>query len=116
MENTREVANAEITINTRQLSDSETERIEVCHNFVNRKGSYRIISSPFVYTARVKQPTSYSSYSLELTPLPRTTVAATASVFGPQRKVDFNKTFAKGEKPEYETVGCSDTGKVWQIK
>lgn len=57
---------ANLVINSRELRTGEKERIEVCYDFMSRKGSLMVLQSPFDYTYRDK--TGDGWYSLELFP------------------------------------------------
>jgi|GEM_PF-2245854 len=59
-------ATVHINMGSRQLATYEKERIEVCYDFKNNKGSFAILQSPFQYTYRDLQGDSY--YTVDLFP------------------------------------------------
>ena len=63
-----EYAYANVKIAPRELLNGETERIEVCFDFRDSKGSFRILQSPFEYSYTEK---TNGNYFLELTPVRR---------------------------------------------
>lgn len=61
-------ASAYLIVNKRFLREGEKESIEVCYDFQTRRGSFRLLSSPFSYTYVDKQNPPNASYALELFP------------------------------------------------
>ncbi len=61
-------ASALLIVNDRELRQGEKERIEVCYDFQDNRGSFRLLGSPFEYTYLDKQNPPSASYSVELFP------------------------------------------------
>ncbi|OGR45497.1 MAG: hypothetical protein A2X35_08280 [Elusimicrobia bacterium GWA2_61_42] len=61
-------ASAYLIVNKRFLREGEKERIKVCYDFQTGRGSFKLLSTPFVYTYEDKQNPPNASYALELFP------------------------------------------------